>query len=173
MPLLMKTASFRFLLLLFLGATLAVGCARKEITALQRKEAATLVSEAQFALTLRDYARAEPLLAKAAAICPDNTAYWQTLGAVRRRMDNRAGAKEAYGKMLDAARDQYRRDAKNTDGVLQEVYALALLGRVDDARAALAKARKNHPDDRALIAFVDGKQFDRILEDPTFKDQAL
>ena len=37
----------------------------------------------------------------------------------------------------------------------------------------LEKAQKDHPDDRALGAFVDGKQLDRILADPAFKDIAL
>jgi len=160
-------------ILLLLTAALTAGCGRKEIPTLQRKEAANLVSEAQFALTLRDYARAEPLLAKAVALCPDTPEYWQSLGAVRRRLSNRAGAKDAYEQMLKAARAQYKADAKKTDALLLQVYALALLGRTDDARAALAKALKAHPDDRTLGAFADGKQFDRILADPTFKELAL
>jgi len=160
-------------ILLLLTAALTAGCGRKEIPTLQRKEAANLVSEAQFALTLRDYARAEPLLAKAAALCPDTPEYWQSLGAVRRRLNNRPGAKDAYEQMLKAARAQYKADAKKTDALLLQVYALALLGRTDDARAALAKALKSNPDDRTLGAFADGKQFDRILADPTFKELAL
>lgn len=161
------------LFLLVLSVGLTAGCGRKEITSLQRKEAANIVSEAQFALTLRDYARAEPLLAKAVAICPDMPEYWQSLGAVRRRLDNRSGAKQAYEQMLDASRDAYHRDAKNTDALLQQVYALALLGRVDDARDVLTKAQKDHPDDRVLSAFGDGKQLDRVLNDPAFKEIAL
>ena len=88
-------------------------------------------------------------------------------------MGNRAGAKEAYEHMRDEAHDLYHRDGKNIEALLQEVYALALLGRVDDARDALAKARKDHPDDRRLNVFSDSKQFDRILEDPAFKELAL
>lgn len=162
-----------FFLLLVLSAILTAGCGRKEITSLQRKEAANLASEAQFALTLRDYARAEPLLTKAVALVPDAPELWQSLGAVRRRLGNQGGAKTAYGQMLDSARDQYKADPKKTDALFQQIYALALLGRVDDARDALAKAQKNHPDDRAIAAFVESKQFDRILEDPSFKEIAL
>ena len=160
-------------LLLILSAVFAAGCGRKEITSLQRKEAANIASEAQFALTLRDYARSEPLLTKATTLCPDTPEYWQSLGAVRRRLDNRSGAQQAYEQMRDAARDQYKRDDKNSNALLQQVYALALLGRADDARSLLEKAQKDHPDDRALGAFVDGKQLDRILADPAFKDIAL
>ena len=160
-------------LLLLLSAVFTAGCGRKEITSLQRKEAANIASEAQFALTLRDYARAEPLLTKATALCPDTPEYWQSLGVVRRRLDNRSGAKQAYGQMRDAARDLYKSDDKNSNALLQQVYALALLGRADDARSLLDKAQKNHPDDRAIGAFADGKQLDRILADPAFKDIAL
>ncbi len=164
----------RFLsLLLLLSAAYTAGCGRKEITSLQRMEAANVASEAQFALTLRDYARAEPLLTKATALCPDTPEYWQNLGVVRRRRDNRSGAKQAYAQMRDAARDLYKQDDKKTEALLQQVYALALLGRADDARSLLEKAQKNHPDDRALGAFADGKQLDRILADPAFKDIAL
>ena len=164
----------RFLSLLLLVAIgFTAGCGRKEITALQRKEAANLVSEAQFALTLRDYARAEPLLAKATSLSPDAPELWQSLGAVRRKLGNKGGAKDAYSQMFDAAKDQYKADATKTDALFQQIYALALLGRADDARAALAKAQKNHPDDRAINAFADSKQLDRILEDPAFKELAI
>ncbi len=159
--------------LLAFAAAITAGCGRREITDLQRKEAANLASEAQFALTLRDYPRAEPLLAKATELCPDSSQYWQTLGMVRRKLGNRSGATAAYGHMLDEARAQYRRDSAATDALLQQVYALALLGRVDDARDVLAKARQAHPEDRVLGNFVDSGQFDRILNDPAFKDIAL
>ena len=169
----MKLVSRWFLALLIFAAALTTGCGRKEITSLQRKEAASIVSEAQFAVTLRDYARAEPLLAQAVALCPDTTQYWQSLGAVRCRLGNRSGAKDAYGQMLDQARDQYKRDATQTEALLQQVYALALLGRADDARGVLVKAQKDHPEDRALGAFVESGQLDRILSDPAFKEIAL
>ena len=169
----MHPVSRRIFVLVIFSAALTAGCGRKEITSLQRKEAANIASEAQFALTLRDFARAEPLLAKAVALCPDSSQYWQSLGMVRVRLGNRAGAKDAYGQMLDQARDQYKRDATQTDALLQQVYALALLGRVDDARTALAKAQKAHPDDRALGSFVESGQFERILSDPGFKEIAL
>ena len=164
----------RWLGLVSLALVVLTGCSRhKEITSLQRKEAANLVSEAQFAITLRDYARAEPLLAKAVVLCPDTAEYWLNLGTVRRRLDNRQGAREAYEQMLDLSRDAYQRDAKNSGALAQQLYILALLGRMDDARSTLEKARKNHPDDRAIRAFVEGRQLDRLVDDPTFKELAL
>jgi tetratricopeptide (TPR) repeat protein len=169
----MHPVSRRILVLFIFAAALTAGCGRKEITSLQRKEAANIASEAQFALTLRDFARAEPLLAKAVELCPDSSQYWQSLGMVRVRLDNRAGAKDAYGQMLDQARDQYKRDATQTDALLQQVYALALLGRADEAREVLAKAQKNHPEDQTLGSFVQSGQLDRILSDPSFKEIAL
>jgi len=162
-----------FLLLLAVTAGLTAGCGRKEITSLQRKQAANLVSEADFASSLRDYARAEGLLAQAVAVCPDTPVYWLNLGTVRRRLDNRAGAKTAYEAMLDLARANYRHDGKDPEPLLQQVYVLALLGRMDDARAALEKAKKNHPDDRNVRAFLERNQLDRLVEEPAFKEIAL
>ncbi len=160
-------------LLVILAVGLTAGCSRKEITSLQRKQAASLVSEAGFAITLRDYARAEGLLAQAVAVCPDTPEYWLNLGSVRRRLNNRSGAKDAYEEMLDLLKDRCKKDGKDPAPLLQQVYALALLGRLDDAKDALAKAQKNHPSDPAVRAFVESKQLDRLADDPTFKEISL
>jgi tetratricopeptide (TPR) repeat protein len=161
------------LFLLGAGVVLGAGCGRKEVTSLQRKQAASFVSEAEFALNLRDYARAEPLLAQAVAVCPDTPEYWLNLGSVRRRLGNLKGAKTAYEGMLDLVRDNYRRDGKDAGPLLQQVYVLALLGRMDDARATLEKAQKNHPDDRNVRVFVDERRLEHLAEDPAFKEIAL
>jgi tetratricopeptide (TPR) repeat protein len=150
------------------------GCGRKaEVTSLQRKTAANLVSEAQFAVTLRDYARAEGLYAQAAEVCPDTGDYWLNLGVMRKRLNNRSGAKAAYARAADAFRDAYERDPKQPELVLQQVNALALLGKTDDARATLEKARKKHPENRTIRVFVENGQLERMLSDPTFKELAL
>lgn len=164
-----------FLLLAAAALVLAAGCKPKpkEISSLQRKEAAHLVSEASFALTLHDYARAEPLLEKAAKLCPDNGDYWVNLGVTRRRQGNNGGAKEAYLAALAAARDAIALKPDQPEPRLQEIYVLALLGRADDARSALAKARKKLPASRELKAFEDDHQLDRMLADRGFKEVAL
>lgn len=163
---------------LFLAAAvlmLAVGCKPKpmDIPAIQRKEAANLVSEAQFAITLRDFARAEPLFEKAANLCPDEGDYWVNLGVMRRRQGNTSGAKTAYERACSAYRDAFAINEKDSSPLLQEVYALALLGKAEDARKALAKAQKKMPDDRGVKLFVENNQLDRILADPGFKEIAL
>lgn len=160
-------------ILLSLSVGFLAGCAPKEVTPLQRKQGANFVSEAQFAVTLRDYPRAEGLLAQAVAACPDNGDYWLSLGTVRRKLENRPGAKTAFEGALKASRDAYKRDNRNAQLLLQQVYILALLGRADDAREALDDARKNNPDNRNIRAFVEGKELDRLLADPGFKDLAI
>lgn len=154
---------------------LAVGCKPKpkEIPARQRTEAAYAASEAQFAMNLRDYARAEPLFEKAAKLSPDTGDYWLSLGVTRRRQNNKSGAKAAYEKALEAFRDAAKLEPKNADAVLQQVYVLALLGRVDDARKTLDKALKAEPSNRTLRAFADGHQLDNILADRSYKELAL
>lgn len=167
----MKTLPLMLVCVALLGLT---ACGRKAaVTPLQRKTAANLVSEAQFAINMRDFARAEGLFAKAVEACPDTGDYWVNLGAMRKRLNNRSGAKTAYEHAVDAFHDAYRLDPKQPELVLQEVYALALLGRVDDARSTLEKARKTHPDNRGIRMFVENRQLDRIVEDPSFKELAL
>ena len=159
--------------LLGLAVLLFAGCGPKAVTPLQRKQAASLVSEANFAVTLRDFPRAEGLLSQAVGICPDTPEYWMTLGTVRRKLDNRSGAKTAYEQALKAARASAKRMPENSQPLLQQIYVLALLGQGDDARATLEKARREHPSDRALRLFAEGNELDRMLADPTFKELAL
>lgn len=154
---------------------LLIGCKPKpmNISSVQRKEAATLVSEAQFAMTIRDFARAEPLLERATKLCPDTGDYWLNLGAARRRLDNKSGAKSAFESALKAYRDSYQIDPKQSDSALKQVYVLALLGRPDEARRTLEKLRKAAPDDRAIRGFVERDELGNMLKDPSFKEVAL
>lgn len=165
---------FRFVVL-FAIPLLLIGCKPKpkNIPPLQRKEAATLVSEAQFAMTMRDFARAEPLLEKAAKLCPDMGDYWLNLGAARRRQGNKSGAKSAFESALEAFRDAYKIDATQSDALLKQIYVLALLGRPDEARRTLEKARKNAPDDAAIRTFAERNELDHLLQDASFKEVAL
>lgn len=145
----------------------------REATPLQQKQAANLVSEAQFALGLRDYARAEPLYAQATDLVPAEPNYWVSLGSARVHLGNKAGAKKAYEGALDAVDAAIAKDGKASEPRLQRVYVLALLGRADDARSALAKAQRDLPDDRAIRGFAESKQLDQLLADPGFKAIAL
>ena len=158
-----------------LGLTLAAGCkpGPKGITSLQRKEAEVLVNEAQFAMTLHDLPRAEGLLAKAARLCPDEGPYWVTLGSVRVKLGNREAAKAAYKAGLSAYETEAKSDKSDVEPWLKQIYVLALLGRVDDGRALLEKIAKRFPDSRNVRLFVEGRQFDRMLADPKFKEVAL
>ena len=161
--------------LLALALVAGPGCKPKSaaITSLQRKEAANLVSEAQFAMSIRDYARAEGLLAKATALEFDNGNFWISLGSMRVRLGRKPEAKRAYESALVALKEAYASKPKAVQPYLQQVYALALLGRVDDARALLAKIEKAHPGDASVRAFVQGKQLDAMLTSQLFKEIAL
>jgi Flp pilus assembly protein TadD len=168
----MKRVIARFLTCLVL---LGTGCGprAKEITSLQRKEAASLASEAEFAMTLRDLPRTRALLTKVVALCPDDGQQWANLGAVCMRLGDRAHAKSAYESALRAHKDFARSEPLNTEPILQQVYVLALLGRVDEARKLLEKTRRKFPEDRAVRDFVEDKQLDRLLAAPSFKEVSL
>jgi len=160
---------------LALAVLALVGCKPKpaDITSLQRKEAANLVSEAQFAMSLRDYARAEGLLAKATVLEFDNGNYWLSLGTMRVRLGQRPAAKKAYESALNAFEAAYKLEPKVPQPCLQQVYALALLGRVSEARTLLASVEQKHPGDPAVRAFVQGKQLDAMLQSALFKEISL
>jgi tetratricopeptide (TPR) repeat protein len=154
----------------------AAGCGRKKaITEHQRKEADHLVAEANFAMNLRDWARAEGLLAKATSLVPDNGVLWTSLGSMRVRLGQKSGAKEAYLKALQAYEAEAAADETKADVEpwLKQVYVLALLGRANDGRALLDKIGRKFPGNRNVRAFIEGRQFDAMLADPIFKQAAL
>jgi TolA-binding protein len=167
----MKLACTCAMLAVALLAT--AGCSPKEITPLDRKQAANFSSEGDFAVTLRDFTRAENLYAQATKLCPDAGAYWVRLGSTRVRMGQKDAARTAYKQALKAFGDAADANKGNSDPALQQVYVLALLGRTDDARALLNKLSSRYPDSREVRAFVAGGQLDRLMADPQFKLIAL
>jgi tetratricopeptide (TPR) repeat protein len=166
-----------FVMAAAVAALLAVaGCKpkAKEISPLQRREAESLVSEAQFALSVRDLARAEATFARAATLSPDIGDTWVQLGQCRVKLGQRSAAKAAFQSALaiyeaDAAGDAVNR----VPATLRQIYVLALLGRADDARAVLARARQALPDNAELRGFEESRQIDLMLASPVFKEVAL
>ncbi len=155
-----------------LGFT-ACGEKQSPVTDLQRKEAALLISEAQFASTLRNHEEAESLLARAAAVTPDDAALWISLGSVRKRLGQDGPAKQAYERALKLYQAETKAKKAEADPLLQQIHVLALLGRVEEARGLQEKALAQFPEDRDVRAFVQEKRLDRFLADPQFRQIAL
>jgi len=154
------------------AALILTGCSEREITSLERKEAAADVSEADFAVTIHEYDRAEGLYAAAAQLTPDTGNTWVNLAMVRMRLHKPSDARAAYKSALAAYRQAFKHDRSDTTPVLREAYVLTILGKADDARSLIADMRAKYPDDRTLQAFVDEKGIDRIEKDPGLKEIA-
>jgi Flp pilus assembly protein TadD len=146
------------------------GCRAKEISSIDRKEAANIASEAEFAVTMKDWSRAEGLYAKAANLCPDQGETWIALGVVRMRLRNPGGARDAYKSALSAFDQDTRRDPTDTTPVIRSASVLVILGRTEEARVLVDKAYAKNPDDRRLRAFVEAKGVDRVASDPGLKE---
>jgi tetratricopeptide (TPR) repeat protein len=169
----MKTSRMGIFSLGAVALVVALGCGpRKQVTERDRKEAAHLISEAQFALSVREWSRAESLLAKAVHLAPSGDT-WVSLGGARLRLNNRAGAKDAYQSALKAYEAEAVRRNLVAEPWIKQAYVLALLRREADSRAVLAKAAKHFPNDPKLRAFSDPKEFEKLLASQKFKDMAL
>lgn len=168
----MKLGPLNFILCVGMVLGLAA-CGEKKVTETQRKEAALLVSEAQFASTLRNFAEAETLLTRAAELAPDDGGLWVSLGSVRKRLGQTGPAKQAYERALKAYQAEAKEKKTDADPVLQQIHVLALLGRVEDARRLQEKATQQFPEDRDVRAFVQEKRLERLLQDPQFTQMAL
>ncbi len=128
-----------------------------------------IASEANFAVELRDWKRAEGLFAKAAGLCPDTGDIWFNLGVARMRLNDHEGARSAYRSALPAYRDAYERNSSDANLVIHQAYILVLLGKPDDARSVLEKARAKHPDDRRLRSFEENRRLEGMIADPAAK----
>jgi len=171
----MKTArTFAVLVGITALGGLAPGCGkpREQISERDRKEAAMLASEAQFAINVREWARAEGLLARTVQLAP-NADTWVALGSARVRLGNKSGAKDAYQKALRAFEDEAAVDEKRVEPWLGQITVLALLGKADASRALVTKAAKRFPTDARLKSLADPKQFEAMLSDPGFRENAL
>lgn len=157
------------LALVLAAVVVLAGCRARQITKLERDEAANVTSEAEFAVTMKDWSRAEGLYAKAAELCPDQGETWVRLGVVRVRLHNSDGARGAYKSAIAAFKDDFKRDPANTASVIRCASVLVILGRVDEARSLVDKAYAKNPDDRRLRDFVQMKGVDRIVADPGLK----
>ncbi len=156
-------------------ASVLLGGCKPETRALSErdaKEAAALSSEASFAMSMREWPRAEKLLLQAIKITPA-AEFFHNLGATRMRLGNRAGAKEAYQSAIDACDRLASANKTNADPLLKKVQLLAIIGKLDDARALLQKLDKEFANDRAVRAFIDAKRLDEVMASPTFKEIAL
>jgi Flp pilus assembly protein TadD len=146
------------------------GCRHKEITSLERKEAANVLSEAEFAITMKDWSRAEGLYAHATELCPDEGEAWVGLGVVRVRLHNSSGARVAYKSGLAAFQDDYKQHPENGTSVVRCASVLVILGRADEARSLVEKAYAKNPGDRYLRNFIENKGLDRLIADPGLKE---
>jgi tetratricopeptide (TPR) repeat protein len=171
--LIVKMNPLRIGIPVFAAVLFLVGCkpSGKAITELQRKEAAHAQSEAQFAVTMRQWDRAEGLYAKAAQLCPDTGEYWFQLGVVRVRLGKRDIAKEAYKNAAKAFEDEAGKTKDDVEPWLKQAEVLALLGRATEGRATLEKASKRFPNDRTVRAFAE--RYDRLIAEPNFLQNAL
>jgi tetratricopeptide (TPR) repeat protein len=156
--------------LVLAAALLVAGCRQRAITPLERDEAANDMSEANFALTLKDWGRAEGLYAKATELCPDEGDAWVSLGVVRMRMHNPGGARSAYKSALAAYKDNLKTEPVNPAFAIREAYVLVLLGRADEAKSCVERARSKYPDDRRIRSFADSNGLEKMLADPALKD---
>jgi Flp pilus assembly protein TadD len=146
------------------------GCHRRVPTSLERKEAANIVSEAEFAVTLKDWPRAEGLYAKAAELCPDDGDTWVNLGVVLMHEHKNGPARDAYKSSLSAYAEASKLAPTDAIPVIRRAYVLVVLGRADDARSLVNEAQARIPNDRRLRAFIESKGIDKLVADPDIKD---
>lgn len=154
------------------SALLFAGCSKKEVSPAVEAEAKMLVSEAQFAMQIREFKRAEELVQRAIDLRDDLPEYWTSLGMARRRQDNLSGARKAYEKALGMHASRYKKD-KKPEELAQQAFVLALLGRVPDALKLLEQGVKDHPDNAALKKMADPRGLPRTFQSPDFKALSL
>ena len=159
-----------FALLVFTVVALGAGCSKKnkEVSAAIKAEAAMLASEAQFAMQIREFSRAEELMQRSLKLRDDMPEYWVTLGMARRKQDNTDGARKAYKTALALHVDRYK-EGQQPEELAQQVFVLALLGHGDEAIALLNQGLKDHPNNPAMQKMADPRGLPRTFKTEEFK----
>ncbi|MEO6245719.1 MAG: tetratricopeptide repeat protein [Opitutaceae bacterium] len=158
--------------LLILALAGGCGSSNREPTEKERKEAALYASEGQFALSVKEWPRAEELFLKASQASPAGD-YFLSLGVARLRLGKRSEAKAAYEHAVRAFAREAAREPALVEPWLRQAYALAVLGRMDESRALLGKATKKFPNDGRLRTLNEAKGFEQMVAAPNFKEMAL
>ncbi|HSI07407.1 MAG TPA: tetratricopeptide repeat protein [Rariglobus sp.] len=153
---------------------LTSGCSKKpkEVPAAVKAEAAMLISEAQFASSIREYPRAQELVERAIKLRDDVPEYWVTLGMARRKQENKDGARKAYEKALGLHKARYKEE-KNPEELGQQAFVLALLGRTDEALKVLDQGLKDHPDSAVMKKMADPRGLPATFKAPKFQELAI
>jgi tetratricopeptide (TPR) repeat protein len=156
------------------GLLLSAGCDKKpkEVSKAVKAEAEMLISEAQFASSIREFPRAQELVERAIKLRDDVPEYWVTLGMSLRKQDNLTGARKAYETALDLHKARYKAE-KNPEELGQQAFVLALLGRTDEALKVLEKGLKSHPDSAVLKKMADPRGLPATFKNEKFKELAL
>ena len=157
---------------LVLAAALALaGCHRREITSLERKEAANVVSEADFAVNLRDWPRAEGLYVEGRRALPRPGG---DLGEPGHSQDEDAQPRRRAVRVQVGAHGLFRRlrpRLHRFHGCPQEgLRAGASSVARTRPRSSWRKAYTKLPEDRRLRNFIEGKGLDKMIEDPSTKE---
>ncbi|MFA6962377.1 MAG: tetratricopeptide repeat protein [Opitutaceae bacterium] len=152
----------------------STGCSKKpkEVSKVDIAQAASLASEAQFAMQIREYSRAEELIQQALKLRNDMPEYWVSLGMARRKQDDTSGARKAYEKALELHTALYKKDHA-PEQLSQQAFVLALLGRTDEAVKLLQKGLKDHPDSPVMQKMADPRGLPRTFQTPEFKALAI
>lgn len=159
-----------FIVCACVAALLVTGCSRapKEVSPAVRAEAASLLSEAQFAMSIREFSRAEELIERALKLRDDVPEYWVSLGMACRKQDDKSGARKAYQKALGLHVDRYEKD-KKPEELAQQAFVLGLLGKTDDALKLLDKGLHEHPDSAVMKKMADPRGLPRTFQTAEFK----
>ena len=161
------------LVLLGLGLPWWSGCKPKPaVTSLQRKQAVSLASEADFAVVMKNLPKAEALYRQALELGPDMPVHWQNLGVIQRRQGNVKGARTSYERALALHADEYKTGRK-TESLVQQVWLLSLLGRHADAEKLIKRAQADHPNDPVIRQLADPRQLEAMRRSPDFQAIAL
>ncbi len=145
----------------------------KEIPAIARAEAAQYVGEAEFAMQIRDYARAEGLFARAVELDSEQPRYWLHLGSARKHLNNISGARKAYERARELLQLQYRGDKSSPVPLFAEIQVCILLGKPDDAKNVYDRIVRDHGAEAEVKDFVERRLFDELVTDTNLKAMSL
>jgi Flp pilus assembly protein TadD len=134
-----------------------------------QNEARLLASDADFAVRVHDYPRAEASLAKAVELVPDDYSVWVGLGMARRRQGNKDGARDAYQRGYQMLEQAFKEHPEDPGILVSQIELMLLLDRPADARKIYDRMLRDYPNHPRVKAFVDNRELDELMNNPDLR----
>ncbi len=136
-------------------------------------EVGRIISEAEFAVQMKDFARAETLMNQAIALEKDDARHYMRLAYVAIQQANKTNARAAYEKALKCYIQESKGDGGNPAIILDIINVHLLLRQPAEAQKVLDAAVKQFPKVEDFKIMQKENAIQQMMKDPEIQSLSV